>query len=154
GMAAWGLTLLRGGRGVALAGWAALALATLVKGPMALALPVATVLLWFLVTRQWARWRALLPLPGVALYLVIAAPWFVAVSLKNPEFAWFFFVHEHVLRFLTTEHHHAGPIWYYVPVLLLGFFPWWPWLLAAFRGGSRFKVQGSRLGTAATPTLN
>jgi 4-amino-4-deoxy-L-arabinose transferase-like glycosyltransferase len=55
---------------------------------------------------------------------VLCAPWFVLVSLRNPEFAWFFFVHEHFQRFLTTEHRRAGPWWYFVPLLLVGLVPW------------------------------
>jgi 4-amino-4-deoxy-L-arabinose transferase-like glycosyltransferase len=136
GMAGWGLALLQPDRArkspfLPLAGWAGLALATLVKGPVALVLSVGTVILWLLLTRQWDRWRVLRPLPGAALFLAICAPWFIAVSLKNPEFAWFFFVHEHLLRFLTTEHERKGPLYYYVPVLLFGFFPWSAWLPAA-----------------------
>jgi 4-amino-4-deoxy-L-arabinose transferase-like glycosyltransferase len=151
GMTAWGLALLRrgGARGsapLALCGWAGLALATLVKGPVALVLAVGTVLLWLLLTRQWNRWRALHPLPGLALYLAIAAPWFIAVSLKNPEFPWFFFVHEHLLRFLTTEHERKGPVYYYVPVLLIGFFPWSAWLPAATIAAVRASVLAYREG--------
>src|SRR5439155_24646750 len=116
-----------------------------------------------LLTRRWDRWRALTPLPGLAIYFLIAAPWFIAVSLKNPEFAWFFFIHEHVLRFLTTEHHHEGAVWYYVPVLLIGFFPWSAWLPAAalwtgsrmgsLRSRSKFKVQSSKSGKGQSSNL-
>lgn len=149
GMSAWGLVLLRphragGSAPLALAGWAGLALATLVKGPVALLLALGTVTLWLLVTRRWDRVRLLRPLPGLAVYLAVAAPWFVAVSLKNPEFAWFFFVHEHLLRFLTTEHERKGPIYYYLPVLLVGFFPWSAWLPAAVLASLRSRSPDER----------
>jgi len=55
---------------------------------------------------------------------VLSAPWFIAVSLKNPEFARFFFIHEHLDRFLTSEHRRTGALWYFVPLLLVGLIPW------------------------------
>ena len=75
-------------------------------------------------TRDWALLRLLDPLRGMALFLLIAAPWFVAVSRANPEFPHFFFIHEHVERFLTTGHRREGPLWYFVPVLVVGLLPW------------------------------
>jgi len=44
----------------------------------------------------------------------------VVVSLRNPSFPGFFFVHEHFTRFLTTVHQRAEPWWYFLPLLLLG----------------------------------
>ena len=63
--------------------------------------------------------------------LVVAAPWFVLVSLRNPGFAEFFFIHEHVARYLTEVHHRVGAWWYYLPLLLIGMMPWTsalPWI--------------------------
>ncbi|MFI4880833.1 MAG: hypothetical protein ACHQD6_10195, partial [Steroidobacterales bacterium] len=60
----------------------------------------------------------------LVLFLVIAAPWFVVVSLRNPSFPAFFFVHEHFARFLTTVHQRVEPWWYFLPLLLLGALPW------------------------------
>ncbi len=68
--------------------------------------------------------------------LAITLPWFVLVSMRNPDFAHFFFIHEHFERYLTTEHRREGAWWYFVPVLLAGFLPWTsslPWLLHARR---------------------
>jgi 4-amino-4-deoxy-L-arabinose transferase-like glycosyltransferase len=61
---------------------------------------------------------------GPAIFLAIAAPWFVLVQQANPEFARFFFVHEHFERFLTTVHRRPGPWWYYFPVLAVLMLPW------------------------------
>ena len=107
-----------------LAGWAAMALAVLSKGLIGLVLPMGAVALYILWQRDFGMLRRLHLVPGTALFLLIAAPWFVAVSAANPEFARFFFVHEHFERFLTTQHDRPGPAWYFVPVLFLGFFPW------------------------------
>jgi 4-amino-4-deoxy-L-arabinose transferase-like glycosyltransferase len=107
-----------------LAGWAAMALATLSKGLIGFVLPMGAVGLYVLWQRDFGLLKRLHILPGAALFLAIAAPWFAAVSAANPEFARFFFVHEHFERFLTTQHERKGPLWYFVPVLLLGFLPW------------------------------
>jgi len=107
-----------------LAGWAAMALAVLSKGLIGVVLPMGAVGLYILWQRDLALLRRLHILPGAALFLAIAAPWFIAVSAANAEFARFFFVHEHFERFLTTQHDRPGPAWYFVPVLFAGFFPW------------------------------
>jgi 4-amino-4-deoxy-L-arabinose transferase-like glycosyltransferase len=61
---------------------------------------------------------------GLVLFLAIAAPWFVAVSLANPEFFHFFFIHEHFERFLTKVHRRYEPWWYFIPILAFGILPW------------------------------
>ncbi len=104
--------------------WVSMALATLSKGPVAVVLSGGALAVYLAVTRDWKLLGMLLPVRGVALFVLVAGPWFIAVSRANPEFAHFFFIHEHVERFLTTEHRREGPIWYFVPVLLAGLLPW------------------------------
>jgi 4-amino-4-deoxy-L-arabinose transferase-like glycosyltransferase len=104
--------------------YAALAAATLTKGPVALVIAGGTLFWYSLATRDFGPWRRLHLAPGLALYFVLTAPWFVLVSRANPEFAEFFFIHEHVERFLTTEHNRSGPIWYFVPIFGFGVMPW------------------------------
>ena len=107
-----------------LLGWAALALATLTKGLVAIVLPAATVVVYSLWQRDWKLWKNLHLFKGLLLYLLITAPWFIAVSIANPEFAEFFFIHEHFDRYTTDVHSREGPIYYFIPYLLLGVFPW------------------------------
>ena len=104
--------------------WAAIALGTLVKGPIAVAIPGGALVLYSIVTRDFAVWRRLHLTWGLVIFVVLSAPWFIAVSEKNPEFARFFFIHEHVDRFLTSEHRRTGAIWYFVPFLIVGLIPW------------------------------
>ncbi len=104
--------------------WAALALATLSKGLIGIVLPGTAVIAYSLATRDWALWRRLHLVAGAILFLAIAAPWFVVVSLRNPGFFDFFFIHEHFTRFLTSEHRRTGPWWYFVPILIVGLLPW------------------------------
>jgi 4-amino-4-deoxy-L-arabinose transferase-like glycosyltransferase len=104
--------------------WSALALAVLSKGLIGVVLPGASLFIYSLLTRDWAVWRRLHPLGGLTLFALIAAPWFIAVSLANPEFFRFFFIHEHFERFLTNEHHREGAWWYFVPIFAGGILPW------------------------------
>jgi len=107
-----------------LAAWAAMALAVLSKGLVGIVFPGAAIFLHCLVRRDFSPIARLQWGSGLAVFLVIAAPWFIAVSNANPEFARFFFVHEHFERFLTTSHRRTEPWWYFLPILAAGFLPW------------------------------
>ena len=104
--------------------WAALALAVLAKGPVAPVLLGASVLL-FLGSEKNLRFLKEAASPrAILLFAVIAGPWFVLMCVKEKEFTRFFFVDQHVLRFLTTKHSRSGPLYYFFPVLFGGLFPW------------------------------
>jgi 4-amino-4-deoxy-L-arabinose transferase-like glycosyltransferase len=122
--------------------WAACALAVLSKGLIGIVLPLGTVALYILVKRDWNLIGKLQMVKGSLLFLLISAPWFVAVSLANPEFARFFFIHEHFERFTSEVHQRQGPPWYFLPFLAAGMLPW---LLPAAIGwwqGLRRKESG------------
>src|SRR6185312_8103146 len=104
--------------------WAAAALAVLSKGIVVGVLAGGALVLYTLIERDTVTWRRLHVVPGLALFLLIAAPWFVLVTLRNPSFPGFFFVHEHFARFLTTVHQRVEPWWYFLPLLLGGALPW------------------------------
>jgi 4-amino-4-deoxy-L-arabinose transferase-like glycosyltransferase len=104
--------------------WAALGLAVLSKGLTGLVLPGAVLVLYTLIERDWALWKRLHLITGTLLFLAITAPWFIAVSLANPEFPHFFFIHEHFERFLTKTHQRYEPWWWFIPVLAAGILPW------------------------------
>src|SRR5262249_26049694 len=78
--------------------------------------------------RGWKRLREIPWIGGTVLFLLISAPWFVAVSIANPEFPEYFFIHEHLTRFATTVHHREGPWYYYLVVGPGGLLPWPPCL--------------------------
>jgi 4-amino-4-deoxy-L-arabinose transferase-like glycosyltransferase len=113
--------------------WAAAALAVLTKGLVGVVLPAGAVAAYVLLERDWKLLARLELLRGGLVFLAIAAPWFVLVSLANPEFPRFFFVHEHLERFLTREHDRYQPLWFFVPVLLAGVLPWIVALFPALR---------------------
>lgn len=101
-----------------------LSFAILTKGFVALVVPGGIIFLWLLL---YKKWKDLFPLylPScLFIFLAVTAPWHILVSIKNPEFAWFYFVHEHFLRFTTKTHGRYQPFWFFIPVLVIGTFPW------------------------------
>ncbi|MGE5171329.1 MAG: phospholipid carrier-dependent glycosyltransferase [Rudaea sp.] len=104
--------------------WAATAGGVLTKGLVALLIPFCTLVVYTLATRDRSPWKGLHIGRGLVVLLALAAPWFVLVSMRNPEFARFFFIHEHFERFLTTEHRRPGAWWYFLPMLVVGLLPW------------------------------
>jgi 4-amino-4-deoxy-L-arabinose transferase-like glycosyltransferase len=113
--------------------YASSALATLTKGLEGFLVTGAVMFLWLLVFNQWGRLRPLYLPSGIALFLAIAAPWHLLVSSRNPGWAHFYFVYEHWERFTDKGHGRYQPFWFFVPVVLLGFFPWTGFLWAALR---------------------
>ncbi len=147
-LGAWLLALAapapsRATSGWALLGWAALALATLSKGIVALVIPAGAFGAYMLLTRQWWIVGRLLPVRGTALPLLICAPWFIAVTLRNPEFPGFFFLHEHFARFLGASHGRPAPWWFFVVVQLVGFLPWTSLMVPAVLAGWRRAAAGA-----------
>jgi 4-amino-4-deoxy-L-arabinose transferase-like glycosyltransferase len=104
--------------------WAAAALAFLSKGLQAIVLPGTVLVLYTLIERDFALWKKLHFTSGLAIFCVISAPWLIWVSIANPEFPYFFFIHEHFQRFLTKTHGRFQPWWWFVPILLAGVVPW------------------------------
>jgi len=100
------------------------ALATLAKGLIGMVFPAGIVFFYLLLSRRWNLLREMRLIPGLLLFLAVASPWFVAVSLRNPEFAHFFFIREHFQRFSSTVHGRYQPFWFFVPVLLGTMLPW------------------------------
>jgi 4-amino-4-deoxy-L-arabinose transferase-like glycosyltransferase len=126
--------------------WAAMGLAVLSKGLIGLVLPGAILLLYMGWQRDWKRLAQVELGVGLLIFLAITLPWFVTVSLRNPEFAQFFFVHEHFQRFTTDIAHRVQPWWYFIPLLLVGALPWTSLLpgalrLASIRTAGDFQPQ-------------
>lgn len=107
-----------------LAGYAVLAAAVLTKGLIGVVLPAAAVFFYSIWQRDWDIWKHLHLVKGTLLLLALTAPWFIMVSHANDEFARFFFIHEHVERYLTPVAQHEGPPWYFLVILGFGMLPW------------------------------
>jgi hypothetical protein len=121
--------------------WALLGLAVLSKGLIGAALPFTALVIYSLVARDWRFWRRLHFAKGILVLMTVTAPWFVWVSLRNPEFFHFFFIHEHFERFLTKVHSRYQPPWYFVPMLLVGMMPWTFLMFAALARAPRGEAR-------------
>ncbi|OYW81401.1 MAG: phospholipid carrier-dependent glycosyltransferase [Polynucleobacter sp. 32-46-5] len=104
--------------------WALMGLATLSKGVVGLAIPSMVFVVYSITAWDWKIWKRLYIISGTIVFLAITAPWFVLVAQRNPEFLEFFFIHEHLQRFTQTAHSRTGPIYFFIPLLILGFLPW------------------------------
>jgi 4-amino-4-deoxy-L-arabinose transferase-like glycosyltransferase len=103
----------------------AAALATLAKGPLGLLLPALVLGAYLVATRDGRLTRELLSPRSFALFALVAAPWYAAIGLdQGRRFLDVFLLGHNVQRFTSTIHNHPGPFWYYLPVLLVGLFPW------------------------------
>lgn len=126
---------------------ACVALAVLTKGPVAVVLAGGSALTFAVVSRRWLWWTRLLSLPSLGLGLALAAPWFVAVSLRNPEFVPFFFVEQHISRYLDPTEHQQ-PFWFFLLFLFIGFLPWSLVLLVGLR-----RAYGESVREVSQPSL-
>ena len=112
--------------------WTFMALAVLSKGLIGLVIPGMVLVVYTLTTWDWALWKRLHVFSGLVVFLLITTPWFILVSIKNPEFAHFFFIHEHWDRFTKDGHNRKGHPLYFVPLILVGFIPYLWQLLQGF----------------------
>ncbi len=107
------------------AAFSLLALAVLAKGPVALILCGLPACLHLGLTRRWRLLRQLLLfVPGWIIFAAVAAPWFVVMTMRHRAFAWFFFVHEHWMRYVTPAAGRSQPAWFFLAALPLAFWPW------------------------------
>ncbi len=134
------------------------ALAMLAKGPVAPALAALVLFVFCAVQRRpQALWRTLDPL-GLAVFFAVAAPWYVLVQLRNPEFFRVFFLEHNLARFGSNLYRHKQPFWYYVPVALAATLPWTVWVIHGLGDGVRglrtrlLGRAGWRAGGAANDT--
>src|SRR5271168_2438179 len=116
--------------------WIALACAVLTKGLVALVFFFGTAVVYLALTGEYRRWRLLKPFAGSLLFLTIAAPWHILAGLRNTNgtlgghqhgFFWFYFINEHVLRFLGRRipmDYNKLPGYLFWSLHLVWLFPW------------------------------
>jgi len=117
-------TAPRARHGWMLVAWASAACAFLTKGLIAGALPILTLIVYSVLHRDLAPWRRLYPVSGIALFLVLVLPWLLLIQHRLPAFFDFFFIREHVERFLTRVEQRYQPWWFFGEVLAAGSLPW------------------------------
>jgi 4-amino-4-deoxy-L-arabinose transferase-like glycosyltransferase len=125
---------------------AACGLGVLTKGPVALALIAVPVLVYSWIDPRCARigWRGWLEYVGMT--FGVGAPWYVLMTVREPEFALDFFWKHNVLRFVQPFDH-PEPVWFYLPSLLVGMLPW----TLLLPGLIRFLLRHSRRTAARRP---
>ena len=125
--------------------WLAAALGVLAKGLIGVALPMLVVFTWLLATRQWRLMGRLCSPLGLAVFALVAVPWFLAMQARFPEFGHYFFVVQHLQRFAAGGFNNVQPWWYFVVAVPLVTLPWSAWLVRP-----RF---GARAGEPEAATL-
>ncbi len=110
----------------------ALGLGLLAKGPVAVVLPISSLLVWVIWQKQWRKlWQSFPWISGSVLLMLIAMPWYGLAELHTPGFLKYFLLGENIQRFLQpgwsgdkygyVHHVTYGTIWIYA---LAGMFPW------------------------------
>ncbi|MBZ5593820.1 MAG: glycosyltransferase family 39 protein [Acidobacteriia bacterium] len=145
--------------------WASLGTGLLIKGLIAIVFPVAVGFLFLLIGRRILDrevWRRLQPFGGMALLVALAAPWHVLATLRNPPyfdftmhsergsyhgFFWFYFINEHLLRYLGLRYprdYNTVPRLYFWLLHLVWLFPWSVYLPAVWKLDFRRRDRGGR----------
>lgn len=118
------------------------ALAVLTKGPIGIVFCGAIIGIYLVLTGSLRTVKRMKIFSGAALFAVIALPWYLVMYYYHGmSFVETFLGFHNVTRFLQPEHP-SGNLWYYyIPVLILGFFPWTAFLGQAFIGGLKAKGE-------------
>ncbi len=133
---------------------ASLGVGVMLKGLIALVIPGGGIFVYLVLTRQlFSRevWKRLHVVSGAAIFLAVAAPWHILATLRMPPyldftmhsapgeyhgFFWFYFMNEHVLRFLNLRYprdYNTVPRLAFWGLHLVWLFPWSVYFLAAAR---------------------
>lgn len=101
------------------------AFAVMTKGPVGLLLPGAVAFFVMLIQRDFSLIKKMHLFKGIIIFLAIASPWYILVLMQHGfHFFKVFIIENNLLRYVTPMYKHTGGILYYIPILLLGFFPW------------------------------
>ena len=145
--------------------YVSLGLGLLLKSLVGVVFPIAAAILFLLVTGQlfsWRTWKKMHPISGIVLMLLIAVPWHVLATLRNPPyfawtlksmpghfhgFLWFFFINEQLLRFLNLryprDYDTVPRIWFWL-FHLIWLFPWSVYLPAVAKLSFKPKDRAGR----------
>lgn len=116
------------------------ALAFLTKGLIGIVLPFGIAIIYLLISEGFRGVKKAVSLKGGILFLIISAPWYsVQLAVNGQEFIQQFFIKHHFIRYTEVISGHKGPIYYYIPVLILGIFPWIAFLFAGIRNAFKEK---------------
>jgi 4-amino-4-deoxy-L-arabinose transferase-like glycosyltransferase len=118
------------------------ALAFLTKGLIGILFPFGAALIYSWFEGGFSAFSMIFDWKAAVLFAVAGLPWYVAqVAVNGNEFIRLFIIKHHFERYTGVISGHSGPLWYYLPVLFLGFFPWSAFLPSGVR--TALKDRGS-----------
>lgn len=107
--------------------YAAAGLAVLTKGPVGLVLLGLILLVWLAVTPDARRWKRLFDPAGIAVFFLVAAPWYVTMYMTHgADFIEGFLGLHNITRATVSEHPEDNHWYYYLMILPLSALPWTP----------------------------
>lgn len=113
-------------------------LAFLTKGLIGIVFPILIIGSWILCLSKWSLLKRMRLISGLIIFLLIVTPWYLLAEHANPAFLHYFFVTQQVTRFLSgAVFNNSTPFWFYVPIILIGFFPWTLFLTQAINKTTR-----------------
>jgi 4-amino-4-deoxy-L-arabinose transferase-like glycosyltransferase len=128
---------------------AACALNVLTKGLIGIVFPLGIVFIFLLLNRNLGHLKRWHPVSSLLMFLIIALPWHIAAGIANPSqgqvhgFFWFYFINEHLLRYLNRR---VPRDYDTVPLLLFwGLLGAWlvPWIAFVFRALVPVRMRSS-----------
>ena len=100
-------------------------LAVLTKGPIGLFIPGVVIFLYILFAREWEKLRSIPILKMILVFLLVTGPWYyMIIKLHGNAFLNEFLGFQNVVRFLEPEHKIGSSPYFYIPIVIAGFFPW------------------------------
>jgi 4-amino-4-deoxy-L-arabinose transferase-like glycosyltransferase len=118
------------------AAWGFAALGVLAKGLIGIVIPALVLGVTLVTARRWSAMRGLLAPSGLAVFLLISAPWFIAMERLYPGFLDYFFVEQHFRRYAGGGFNNVQPFWFYGALLGIACLPWWPSVWRSVRAGA------------------
>jgi 4-amino-4-deoxy-L-arabinose transferase-like glycosyltransferase len=133
-----------GWRPTVLVAYVACALGVLAKGLIGIVLPGMVLFLWLALERRWATMFKLLWWPGILVFFIVAAPWFVLMQQRFETFSHYFFIVQHFQRYSEGGFNNPRPAWFYAAVLVGAALPWSLWWFGSARREWRGDGEGTR----------
>ena len=108
--------------------------AVMTKGPIGIVFPGAIIFLYLLITRNLRRLLRMHVIPGVILVAAVGMPWYVFMFQNHGmDFIYEFIGFHNISRFTAPLHPKRVHWWFYLPVIILGLFPWTGLLLKSIK---------------------
>jgi 4-amino-4-deoxy-L-arabinose transferase-like glycosyltransferase len=137
-LAAFYLGLKGEGRGWFIPAYAAAGLSVLTKGPVGLVMPVLVLFAYIAITRRWELLGRLRLFTGAAVFLAVAAPWYLVMyAVHGRDFVDTFLGLHNYLRATVSEHPQDNVFYYYLIVFPVSLLPWTGVFLRALVAGRR-----------------